>query len=153
MFIDIRKMKIFVKPGATDLRKQQAGLAVVVQNIMKSDPFNGSLFLFCNRRRNLLKVLYWETNGFCMWQLCEASHNCQRQNPFLSQYTIFNNFRCRLQNKTGFLKTDRTSFCFAQAALILFFQSVYFNKRLFFYISSYRNKMCSDGYLFLCRNI
>lgn len=68
MFIDIRKVRIFVKPGATDLRKQQAGLAVVVQNIMKSDPFSGSLFLFCNRRRNLLKVLYWETNGFCLWQ-------------------------------------------------------------------------------------
>lgn len=68
MFIDLSTVKIFVKPGATDLRKQQAGLAVVVQNVMRADPFSGSLFLFCNRRRNLLKVLYWDRNGFSMWQ-------------------------------------------------------------------------------------
>ncbi|MDY6827645.1 MAG: IS66 family insertion sequence element accessory protein TnpB [Bacillota bacterium] len=68
MFIDLSKAKLFVKPGATDMRKQQAGLAAVVQNIMKADPFTGSLYLFCNRRRNLLKVLYWEKNGFCLWQ-------------------------------------------------------------------------------------
>ena len=68
MFLDISKLKIFVRPGATDLRKQQAGLAAVVQNLMNDNPFCGSLYLFCNRRRNLLKVLYWETNGFCLWQ-------------------------------------------------------------------------------------
>ncbi len=68
MFLDIQKVRIFVKPGATDMRKQQAGLSVLVQNILKEDPFNGSLYLFCNRRRNLLKLLYWDTNGFCMWQ-------------------------------------------------------------------------------------
>jgi len=68
MFVDISSLKIYVKPGATDLRKQHAGLAVVVKNLMGADPFSGSLFLFCNRRRNLLKVLYWEANGFCLWQ-------------------------------------------------------------------------------------
>jgi transposase len=68
MFIDISKLKIFVRPGATDMRKQQAGLAVVVQNLMEGDPFSGSFYLFCNRRRNLLKVLYWDGNGFALWQ-------------------------------------------------------------------------------------
>ena len=68
MFLDISRVKIYIKSGATDLRKQQAGLAVVVENLMGADPFCGSLFLFCNRRRNLLKLLYWETNGFCLWQ-------------------------------------------------------------------------------------
>ena len=68
MFVDLSQVRIFVKPGATDMRKQQAGLAVVVQNIMQTDPFTGSLYLFCNRKRNLLKILYWEKNGFCVWQ-------------------------------------------------------------------------------------
>ena len=68
MFVDLSTVKIFVKPGATDLRKQQAGLAVVVHTVMKSDPFSGSLFLFCNRRPNLLKILYWDRNGFSLWQ-------------------------------------------------------------------------------------
>ena len=69
MFVDLSQVKIFVKPGATDLRKQQAGLSVVVQNILQADPFTGSLYLFCNRKRNLLKILYWERNGFCVWYL------------------------------------------------------------------------------------
>lgn len=68
MFVDISKLKIYVRPGATDLRKQQAGLAVVVQNVMKDDPFSGSLYLFCNRKRNLLKALYWDDTGFSLWQ-------------------------------------------------------------------------------------
>jgi transposase len=68
MFVDISKLKIYVRPGATDLRKQQAGLAVVVQNLMGGDPFSGSLYLFCNRKRNLLKALYWDGNGFALWQ-------------------------------------------------------------------------------------
>jgi transposase len=68
MFPDLSRTKIFVKPGATDLRKQTASLAVVVQNILCSNPFSGNLFLFCNRKRNLLKALYWDKNGFCLWQ-------------------------------------------------------------------------------------
>ena len=68
MFVDLSQVKIFVKPGATDMRKQQAGLSVVVQNLLQADPFTGSLYLFCNRKRNLLKILYWERNGFCVWQ-------------------------------------------------------------------------------------
>ena len=68
MFVDVSQVKLYVKPGATDMRKQQAGLSVLVQNEMDFDPFNGSLYLFCNRRRNLIKILYWEKNGFCLWQ-------------------------------------------------------------------------------------
>ena len=68
MFVDISQLTIYVRPGDTDMRKQQAGLAAVVQNLMEGDPFSGSLYLFCNRKRNLLKALYWDGNGFAMWQ-------------------------------------------------------------------------------------
>jgi len=68
MFSDLSRLRIFIKPGATDMRKQQAGLSAVVQNLMSGNPFDGSLFLFCNRRRNVVKILYWENNGFCLWQ-------------------------------------------------------------------------------------
>jgi transposase len=61
-------VKVFVRPGVTDLRKQINGLAVMVQGELKLDPFSGSLYLFCNRNRKLLKLLYWDRNGFCMWQ-------------------------------------------------------------------------------------
>ena len=41
MFVDLSKLKIYVRPGATDMRKQHAGLAVVVQNLMEGNPFSG----------------------------------------------------------------------------------------------------------------
>ena len=68
MFIDWDHIRVFVRPGATDLRKQINGLAVLVQTVMELDPLSGHLYLFSNQERRLLKVLYWDRNGFCMWQ-------------------------------------------------------------------------------------
>ena len=67
MLIDIDKVAIYVKPGATDMRKQINGLAVIVEQELELDPFSGALFLFCNKQRKLLKILYWDKNGFCLW--------------------------------------------------------------------------------------
>lgn len=67
MIIDFQKVSIYVKPGKTDMRKQINGLSVIVQQELKLDPFSGALFMFCNKSRRLLKVLYWDRNGF--WQL------------------------------------------------------------------------------------
>ena len=50
------------------MRKAINGLAVLVDEQMKEDPLNGSLYLFCNRQRRNLKALYWDRNGFCLWQ-------------------------------------------------------------------------------------
>ena len=50
------------------MRKAINGLAVLVDEQMKEDPLNGSLYLFCNKQRRNLKALYWDRNGFCLWQ-------------------------------------------------------------------------------------
>jgi len=65
--IDWKTVRIFVKPGATDMRKQINGLSVIVSEEMKMNVFDGNLFLFCNKHRRILKIIYWETNGFCAW--------------------------------------------------------------------------------------
>jgi len=65
------------------MRKQSAGLAAVVQEEMELDPFQKALFIFCNRKRPLMKAVYWDRNGYCLWQLCEALHNCHTQNHML----------------------------------------------------------------------
>ena len=67
MLIDIENTEIYIQPGSTDLRKQINGLSIIVQEEMIKDPFSKTLFLFCNKNRKLLKLIYWDRNGFCLW--------------------------------------------------------------------------------------
>jgi transposase len=68
MTIDINKARIFIRPGATDLRKASNGLTIIVQDEMQADPFNGHVYVFCNRDRKLLKAVYWDRTGFWLSQ-------------------------------------------------------------------------------------
>ncbi len=67
MFLSSSDLKVYLALGYTDMRKAINGLSIVVEQL-ELDPFSGHLFVFCNRRRKILKILYWQTNGFCMWQ-------------------------------------------------------------------------------------
>lgn len=63
--IDVGKVKhIYIAKGATDLRKGVDGYANIVSAEFQLDPFSNSLFIFCNRYKNKIKVLYWDCNGF-----------------------------------------------------------------------------------------
>jgi transposase len=55
--------QIFLVAGITDMRKSFNGLAAVVRNDLRSDPLSGALFVFSNRRRDRLKVLFWDRSG------------------------------------------------------------------------------------------
>ena len=68
MIFNLSKAKIFLRPGTTDLRKAVNGLSVIIQEKIKQDPFNGNVFLFCNRERKLLKAIYWDKTGFWLSQ-------------------------------------------------------------------------------------
>lgn len=59
--------RVFLAVGSTDMRKSINGLSILVEQAMDLDPFNGDLFVFCNRRRNMIKILYWDHNGFALW--------------------------------------------------------------------------------------
>lgn len=59
--------QIYLASGATDLRKSIDGLAALVQEGFGLDPFSSCLFVFCNRERNKLKMLYWDHNGFWLF--------------------------------------------------------------------------------------
>lgn len=56
--------KVYLARGTTDLRKSIDGLAAIVQEGFDLDPFSPCLFVFCNRKRDKLKILQWEHNGF-----------------------------------------------------------------------------------------
>lgn len=60
-------VKVYLGLGATDMRKSIDALSILVSHKLNQDLFSGHLFVFCNRRRTMLKILYWDRNGFCLW--------------------------------------------------------------------------------------
>ena len=58
--------KIYIITGYTDLRLGLDGLGTIVQNQYHLDPFQDALFMFCGRRTDRIKALYWDTNGFVL---------------------------------------------------------------------------------------
>jgi len=67
MFPPSSEMKVYLALGNTDMRKSINGLSILIEHQLELDPFS-NLFVFCNRRRNIVKILYWDRNGFCLWQ-------------------------------------------------------------------------------------
>jgi len=61
-------IKVYLALGVTDMRKSIDTLSILVSEQMGLDLFSGNLFAFCNRSRNIIKLLYWDKNGFCLWQ-------------------------------------------------------------------------------------
>jgi transposase len=60
-------IRIYLYRGACDMRKGFDGLCGMVRTELGADPLSGSLFVFVNRRRTMLKVLYWDTAGLAIW--------------------------------------------------------------------------------------
>jgi transposase len=56
--------RVFLACGKTDMRKQINGLAAIVESSFNLDPFDGALFVFCNRTRDRVKVLEFDGDGF-----------------------------------------------------------------------------------------
>jgi transposase len=67
MLGDYCRSRIFIKPGRTDFRKAINGLSGIIENQMRQDPLSGCYFVFCNKRKDRMKILYWDQNGFCLW--------------------------------------------------------------------------------------
>jgi transposase len=64
----IGDITIYLAQEPVDFRLGINGLSVLVEATLRFDPFSRNLFCFTNRRRNQIKVLYWQRSGFCLWQ-------------------------------------------------------------------------------------
>jgi len=60
-------VRVFLHTPATDLRKGFDALSGLVTTAFAQDPTSGHLFLFVNRRRDCLKILYWDRDGLAIW--------------------------------------------------------------------------------------
>jgi transposase len=60
-------IRIFVYTGVTDMRRSFDRLAQMVEEHLEQDPESGHLYLFFNRRRDCVKMLLWEGDGFVIW--------------------------------------------------------------------------------------
>jgi transposase len=63
----VRGLKVFICTEATDMRRSFDGLSGMVQTTLKLDPLSGHLFLFRNRTRDAIKILYWDGDGLALW--------------------------------------------------------------------------------------
>ena len=61
------QIRVFLYRLPTDMRKSFNGLVALTESKLKQDPLSGSLFVFVNRRRDRIKILYWGQTGFCIW--------------------------------------------------------------------------------------
>ena len=61
-------IRVHLCRDSVDFRKQINGLSILVSEELSLDPFSAHVFGFCNRRRDQVKLLYWERNGFVLWQ-------------------------------------------------------------------------------------
>lgn len=59
--------RVFLCTRSTDMRKGFDGLAADTRSIIEQHPASGHLFVFVNRRRDMLKVLYYQRGGLCLW--------------------------------------------------------------------------------------
>jgi transposase len=59
--------RIWIAAGVTDMRKGFTGLSATVQTVLEKDPFSGHVFVFRGRRGNLIKVLWWDGDGLCLF--------------------------------------------------------------------------------------
>ena len=65
--VDLSKIsKIYIAIGYSDLRRGIDGYATMIQNTFHENPQNGALFMFCGRRSDRIKCLYWDNDGYVL---------------------------------------------------------------------------------------
>jgi len=81
---------IYLYRDAVDFRKSFRGLAAIVEQELGHNPFDGALYAFANRRRDKIKLLFWEDNGFVLYYkgLAEEKFRWPQPDDEVMQLTV-----------------------------------------------------------------
>ncbi len=60
--------EIYFYRHPVDFRNGINGLSILVEDLLEQNPLSGDIFVFRSKRRSSIKILYWDKNGFCLWQ-------------------------------------------------------------------------------------
>jgi transposase len=84
------QIRVFLYRVPTDMRKSFHGLVALTESALEQDPLSGSLFVFFNRRRDRIKILYWGQTGFCIWyqQLQKGTYQLPDEQSLKGQQTV-----------------------------------------------------------------
>jgi len=80
MFLPSTRLRFYLYAFPTDMRKSFNGLCGIVISALKSDPLSGDVYVFINKRRNHLKLLFWNKGGF--WIFYKRLEKGTFQRPF-----------------------------------------------------------------------
>lgn len=67
MFFSEGQTRVYLYTEAVDMKKSFTGLYALTKHVLMEDPLSGHLFVFLNRKRTYMKVLYFDRSGFCLW--------------------------------------------------------------------------------------
>jgi transposase len=62
-----KRPRVYLSRVPTDMRCSFEGLSARARSVIQQDPLSGHLFVFLNRKRDYIKVLYWDDGGYCIW--------------------------------------------------------------------------------------
>ena len=84
------QIRLFLYRLPTDMRKSFDRLVALTESAMKQEPLSGNLFVFFNRRRDRIKILYWGQTGFCIWyqQLQQATYQLPTEHALKTDDTV-----------------------------------------------------------------
>jgi transposase len=67
-------IRVYLCTVACDMRRSFDGLAMMAEHIVQCNPLSGHLLVFCNKRSDRLKILYWDRDGWVIWYNQPSSH-------------------------------------------------------------------------------
>lgn len=100
--------KIWLAAGVTDMRKQFNGLSALAESVLKQDPYSGHLFVFRGRRGDLVKIVWWDGQGACMFsKRLEKANSCGLHRPRGKCSSPRRSYRCFWRGLTGERRSER----------------------------------------------